>query len=274
MNDHPIGIFDSGVGGYTVVRRIIDHLPGESIIYLGDSLRGPFGPRALPEVKSFALQIASFLEAEGVKLIVIACNSATAASLLDVQKSCKVPVIGVIEPGAHGAVQATANRRIGVIGTRVTIDSKVYPRAIHALDAGASVYTQACPTLVEYVERGEVDGAAVEAEVRGYLKPLLKQNIDTLILGCTHYPLLQPLIGRVAGEGVSLINSAEEVAREVERKLERHGFLQNMEVRSPLPLHGRRGPGLAAGPGLPGPRGRKRGKGRPGMNGGSRDRCA
>jgi glutamate racemase len=230
MNDHPIGIFDSGVGGYTVVRKIIDHLPGESIIYLGDSLRGPFGPRPLPEVRGFALQIASFLEEEGVKLIVIACNSATAAGLLEVQKKCGVPVIGVIEPGAHGAVQATVNRRIGVIGTRVTIESKVYPRAIHALDAGARVHTQACPTLVDLVERGEVEGPGIEAEVRGYLEPLLKRDIDTLILGCTHYPLLQPLIGRVAGGGVSLINSAEEVAREVEQKLDRHGHLQKKQV--------------------------------------------
>jgi glutamate racemase len=230
MNDHPIGIFDSGVGGYTVVRRIIDHLPGESIVYLGDNLRGPYGPRELPEVKRFALQIASFLEAEGVKLIVIACNSATAAGLLEVQRTCRVPVIGVIEPGARGAVQATSSRRIGVIGTAVTIHSRVYPRAIHALDAGAHVHTQACPTLVDFVERGETEGKAVEAEVRGYLRPLLKQEIDTLILGCTHYPLLQPLIGRVTGNGIKLINSAEEVAREVEQKLERHGYLQQKEV--------------------------------------------
>ncbi len=231
MNDHPIGIFDSGVGGYTVVRRIIDHLPGEAIIYLGDNRRGPYGPRDITEVKGFALQIASFLEKEGVKLIVVACNSATAAGLLDVQRTCRVPVIGVIEPGARGAVQATLTRRIGVIGTSVTIQSGVYPRAIHALDAGARVYTQACPTLVDFVERGEVEGEAVEDEVRGYLKPLLEHDVDNIILGCTHYPLLEKLIGRVAGDGINLINSAEEVAREVEQKLQRHGHLQEKVIQ-------------------------------------------
>ncbi len=187
MNDHPIGIFDSGLGGFTVVRRIIDRLPGEAIIYLGDNLRFPYGPRELPEVKGFALQIASFLEAKGVKLIVIACNSATAAGLLEVQRTCRVPVIGVIEPGARGAVQATSSRRIGVIGTTVTIHSGVYPRAIHALDAGAQVHTQACPSLVDFVERGEVEGERVETEVRGYLKPLFQHEVDT------HPPRLHPL---------------------------------------------------------------------------------
>ncbi len=226
MNDHPIGIFDSGVGGYTVVRKVIDRLPGEHVIYLGDNLRGPFGPRPLPEVRGFALQIASFLEGEGVKLIVAACNSATAAGLTELQKRCGVPVIGVIEPGAHGAVQATVNRRVGVIGTRVTISSRAYQRAIRALDAGVHVHSRACPSLVEFVERGEVEGPGVESEVRAYLAPLLKLNVDTLILGCTHYPLLEPLIGRVMGEGVSLIDSAEEVAREVERKLSRRGHLR------------------------------------------------
>jgi glutamate racemase len=231
MNDRPIGVFDSGMGGFTVMRRIIDHLPGESVIYLGDNARGPFGPRDLGEVRGFTLQIASYLEGLGVKLIVIACNSASAAGLLEAQRRCRVPVIGVIEPGARGAVQATANRRIGVIGTRVTVGSRVYPKAIHALDAGAHVFSRACPTLVERVERGEVDGPEVEAEVRGYLRPLLRRGIDTLILGCTHYPLLQPLISRVAGDGVVLINSAEEVAREVEEKLKRRGHLRSPQSR-------------------------------------------
>ncbi len=208
------------------MRKIIDLLPGESVIYLGDNARGPFGPRELDEVRYFALQIASYLEGLGVKLIVIACNSASAAGLLEVQKRCRVPVIGVIEPGARGAVQATCNRRIGVIGTAVTVRSRVYPRAIHALDAGAHVFSRACPTLVERVERGEVEGPQVEREVRSYLRPLLSRGIDTLILGCTHYPLLQPLIAKVAGEGVALINSAEEVAREVEGKLKRRGYLR------------------------------------------------
>ncbi len=212
------------------MRKVIDRLPDESVIYLGDNARGPFGPRDLAEVRGFALQIASYLEDLGVKLIVIACNSASAAGLLDVQRRCRVPVIGVIEPGARGAVQATVNRRIGVIGTEVTVRSRVYPRAIHALDAGARVFSRACPTLVERVERGEVSGDEVEREVRDYLAPLLRKGIDTLILGCTHYPLLQPLIARVAGEGVVLINSAEEVAREVEEKLMRRGHLRSSQA--------------------------------------------
>jgi len=208
------------------MRKVIDRLPGESVIYLGDNARGPFGPRSREEVRHFALQIASYLERLGVKLIVIACNSASAAALLDVQRACRVPVIGVIEPGARGAVMATDNRRIGVIGTEITVRSRAYRRAILALDAGAHVFSRACPTLVDRVEQGEVEGPRVEAEVRDYLKPLLRRGIDTLILGCTHYPLLQPLIARVAGEGVTIINSAEEVAREVEEKLRRRDHLR------------------------------------------------
>jgi glutamate racemase len=211
------------------MRKIIDRLPNESIIYLGDNARGPYGPRELPEVRRFALQIALFLEKMGVKLIVIACNSATAAGLLEVQKRCRVPVIGVIAPGARGAVHATVNRRIGVIGTVATVKSKAYPRAIRALDAGAHVFSRACPTLVDFVEKGEVTGSAVEAAIRNYLRPLLSREIDTLILGCTHYPLLQPLIGKVAGAGVRLINSAEEVAREVDDKLQRRGVSRELD---------------------------------------------
>ncbi len=232
MNHRPIGIFDSGVGGLTVMRKIMDRLPRESLIYLGDTARGPYGPRELGEVRLFALEIASYLESMGVKLIVIACNSATAAGLLEVQRRCRVPVIGVIEPGARGAVHATLNRRIGVIGTRATVRSRSYIRAIRALDAGARVFSRACPTLVDFVERGEVEGPEVEKAVRGYLQPLLRREIDVLILGCTHYPLLQPLIGKVAGARVTLINSAEAVAHEVDNKLRARGH-SNESTASP-----------------------------------------
>ncbi len=204
-------------------------LPHESICYFGDNARGPYGPREIGEIRRFALEIASFLEELGVKLIVIACNSAAAAGLLEVQRRCEVPVLGVVEPGARGAVQATHNRRIGVIGTRATIHSRAYLKAIHALDAGARVHSRACPALVGFVERGEVRGPHIEEEVRRYLAPLSRRGVDTLVLGCTHYPLIREVIGEAAGEGVSLISSDQEVAREVEENLVRRGYLRGPE---------------------------------------------
>ncbi|MBC7253453.1 MAG: glutamate racemase [Actinobacteria bacterium] len=230
MNEAPIGMFDSGVGGLTVMRAVMRRLPWESIIYFGDNARGPYGPRDIQEIRRFALEIAAFLESLGVKIIVVACNSATSAALLDIQRKSAVPVLGVVEPGARGAVQATRNRRIGVIGTRATVRSGAYRRAIHALDAGAHVHSRACPTLVDFVERGEVDGPRVEEEVRRYLNPLKKRGVDTLVLGCTHYPLLREVIGRVMGEGVMLISSDQEVAREVEENLSRRGYLREPGV--------------------------------------------
>lgn len=230
MNDAPIGIFDSGVGGLTVMKAVMQRLPYESIYYFGDNARGPYGPRDLKEIRDFALEIAAFLEDLGVKLIVIACNSATSAGLLEVQRRCRVPVLGVLEPGARGAVQATHNRRIGIIGTQATIASRAYLKAIHALDAGAKVHSRACPSLVDFVERGEVEGPGVQEEVRRYLAPLIKRGVDTLILGCTHYPLISGVIGEEAGDGVSLISSDEEVAREVEENLVRRGYLRGSVV--------------------------------------------
>lgn len=227
MNEAPIGIFDSGVGGLTVMKAMMRRLPNESLIYFGDNLRGPYGPRNLKEIRGFAQEIAAFLEGLGVKLIVIACNSATSAGLLEVQRSCRVPVLGVVEPGARGAVQATHNRHIGVIGTKATIQSRAYQRAIHALDAGAHVHCRACPTLVGFVERGEVRGPGIEAEVRRYVRPLQKRAVDTLVLGCTHYPLIREVIGGVMGGEVSLISSDEEVAREAEENLVRRGYLRD-----------------------------------------------
>ncbi len=227
MNDAPIGIFDSGLGGLTVMKAVMHRLPRESIIYFGDSARGPYGPRDIAEIRAFAVELARYLESLGVKIVVIACNSATSAGLLEAQRACRVPVLGVVEPGARGAVQATLNRRIGVIGTRATVRSRSYPRAIHALDAGAHVFSRACPTLVDFVERGEVEGERVEKEVRGYLEPLLRMGVDTIVLGCTHYPLLRGVIAGVAGEGIKLISSDQEVAREVEENLVRRGFLRD-----------------------------------------------
>ncbi|MDR2197001.1 MAG: glutamate racemase [Coriobacteriales bacterium] len=238
----PIGVFDSGVGGLTVVRAIARRLPHESILYLGDTLRCPYGPRPLDEIRAFARHISAWLVAQGVKLIVIACNSATAAGLTTVQREAPVPVIGVIEPGAHAAVQATLSRRVGVIGTTATIDSDVYNQAIRSLDAGITTFSTATPRFVEMVEqglrlgRGPIEDAMAQTSAiylrpafqqiaRDYLDPLRRCDIDTLVLGCTHYPLLTPLISQIMGSGVQLISSAEETAHDVAQALGRRGQL-------------------------------------------------
>jgi glutamate racemase len=238
----PIGVFDSGVGGLTVAREIARFLPHESILYFGDTLRCPYGPRSLPEIKGFARQIACWLASQGVKLIVIACNSATAAGLETVQQESAVPVIGVVEPGARAAVQATTARRVGVIGTAATIASNIYARAIRGLDTGITTFSVATPRFVEIVEQGlRLDRNPVEDVMaqtssiyirpafleiaRDYLNPLKQCKIDTLVLGCTHYPLLTPLISQVVGQDVRIISSAEETARDVRETLERRGQL-------------------------------------------------
>ncbi|MDR2492088.1 MAG: glutamate racemase [Coriobacteriales bacterium] len=238
----PIGVFDSGVGGLTVARAIASRLPNESIIYFGDTLRCPYGPRPLDEVRLFARQISCWLARQDVKLIVIACNSATAAGLETVQREFDVPVVGVIGPGARAAVQATTSRRIGVIGTVATVESGAYTRAIRSLDAGMTVFSAATPRFVEIVEQGlRLDRNLFEdimaqasaiyirpafSEIaRDYLNPLKRCMIDTLVLGCTHYPLLASLIQSVVGPSVRIISSAEETARDVAEVLGRRGQL-------------------------------------------------
>ncbi|MDR3052490.1 MAG: glutamate racemase [Coriobacteriales bacterium] len=238
----PIGVFDSGVGGLTVSRQIAARLPHESIYYFGDTLRCPYGPRSLAEVKAFARQISSWLVKQEVKLLVIACNSATAAGLETVQRLFDVPVLGVIEPGARAAVQATVSRRVGVIGTIATIESGAYTKAIRDLDAGITVFSSATPRFVEMVEQGlRLDRnpledimaqtsslyirPAFQEIARDYLNPLKRCNIDTLVLGCTHYPLLTPLISSIMGPDIQIISSAEETALEVASTLARKGQL-------------------------------------------------
>lgn len=225
MNNRPIGIFDSGVGGLTVAGAVLDHLPGEDIIYYGDTARFPYGPRDLGEVKGFVFQITDYLIKQGVKIIVIACNTGTAAGLADAQKTFGVPIIGVVEPGARGAALATVNRKVGVIGTEGTINSGSYQKAIESYDAGIAVTARACPRFVEFAQRGEVDGPDVAAVAEEYLSPLKEAGVDTVILGCTHYPLLAGVIGRVLGSNVKLISSATETAAEVEENLIRRGYL-------------------------------------------------
>lgn len=242
MSSAPIGIFDSGLGGLTVAHELARALPSESFIYLGDTARCPYGPRDLAEVRRFILEIGSWLTQRDVKLIVIACNTATAAGLALAQRAFPVPVIGVVEPGARAAVRATVNRRVGVIGTVGTIESGAYSRAVRALDAGATVFSTAAPRFVEIVEEGlRLDSGRMEglladmADVfvrpsfyeiaRGYLDPLKRSQVDTLVLGCTHFPLLKAAIGQVMGPRVRLISSAAETAREVAETLERRGQL-------------------------------------------------
>ena len=226
MSDAPIGIFDSGVGGLTVARAILDQLPNESTLYIGDTARGPYGPRPLAEVREFALETMDFLVDQGVKAIVIACNTASAAMLRDARERYSVPVIEVIQPAVRRAVAATRTGNIGVIGTRATIDSKAYVDAFAAAPQ-LQITSIACPLFVEYVERGETSGAEITKIAREYLGPVMDATVDTLVLGCTHYPLLTGVISYVMGEGVTLVSSAEETAKDLYRILVENGLLRS-----------------------------------------------
>ncbi len=233
LNSHlPIGVFDSGVGGLTVARSIIDQLPHESILYVGDTARTPYGPRPLAQVRSFALEILDQLVEEGVKALVIACNTASAAMLRDARERYSVPVIEVIQPAVRRAVSATRSGRIGVIGTRATIESGAYLDAFAAAPQ-LHVSSVACPLFVEYVERGETSGAAITAIAKDYLAPLIADDIDTLVLGCTHYPLLTGVISYVMGNEVTLVSSAEETAKDLYRILVEQELLNDSET----PVH-------------------------------------
>ncbi len=232
MDARPIGIFDSGAGGLTVLHECLVTMPSEDFVYVGDGARCPYGPRPAEEIRRFAAEIASYLEQAGVKLIVSACNSATAAALPALQQSLAVPVVGVLAPEAHAAVQASRNRRIGVLATEATVRSGRYPAAVRALDAGASVVSVACPKLVPLIEAGAVD-ERLHAAVREYAQPLKEVEVDTVILGCTHYPLIRPVFERVFGRGTALVFSAEETAREVAETLARKG-IENDATREGL----------------------------------------
>jgi glutamate racemase len=232
MSDAPIGIFDSGVGGLTVARAIIDQLPHESILYIGDTARGPYGPRSLAEVRDFSLETLDFLVGEGVKAIVIACNTASAAMLRDARERYSVPVIEVIQPAVRRAVAATRSGKIGVIGTRATIDSQAYLDAFAAAPH-LSITSTACPLFVEYVERGETSGNEITKIARDYLQPMIDAEVDTLVLGCTHYPLLTGVISYVMGNEVSLVSSAEETAKDLYRVLVEGSLLKQAGKQAP-----------------------------------------
>ena len=225
MDPRPIGVFDSGVGGLTVLHECLVSLPNEDFLYFGDSdpARFPYGTKTPEVIRRYAHEIASHLAARDVKLLVVACNSATAAALPDLQREFEVPLIGVITPEAHAAVQATRTRRIGVMATEATVASGRYPAAIALLDAGAEVTQVACPELVPLIQAGDISGEPLLDAAKRYAEPLREAGVDTVILGCTHYPLIRPMLQRIFGRGVTLITSAEEVAREVADTLDRRG---------------------------------------------------
>ena len=233
MSDpRPIGVFDSGVGGLTVARAIFDLLPHERVLYLGDNGRFPYGPRPLEEIRRFALEIAGYLVDRDVKMLVVACNSVEVAAIADVAGAHGVPVVGVVDPGARAAVHATRNRRIGLIGTVATVDSGAYGRAIAATGADVELFAAACPVFVEHVEAGDTASDGLLEAARGYLGPLVREGVDTLILGCTHYPMLSGLIQYVMGEDVVLVSSADETAKDVYAVL-REGSLLREEAYEP-----------------------------------------
>lgn len=223
----PIGMFDSGLGGLTVARAVIDLMPHEDIVYFGDTERCPYGPRPADEVKGFALEIMDLLVEEDVKMLVVACNSAASVALDEARERYDLPIVSVIEPGVRAAVNATRNRRIGLIGTEATVASGSYQRALADTLANVTMVEHACPRFVEFVERGDTTSEEVIEVARGYLAPLIAADVDTLILGCTHYPLLTGVIQWVMGDDVVLISSAEATAVEVYARLKDDGALRS-----------------------------------------------
>ena len=219
MDNRAIGVFDSGVGGLTVLREIIKAVPDESTIYFGDTERVPYGPRNLNEVKKFVFKITKFLYDKDVKLIVIACNTSTAAALNDLKQWYDIPIIGVIEPGARTAVYNTRNKRVGVIATKGTVESNAYQKEIAKIDPDIKTFSVPAPLLVEFVEKGILEGGRLDKVIYGYLKPLFNAGIDVLILGCTHFPLIEKNILSCSGNGFKVISSAVETAKDVKRML-------------------------------------------------------
>ena len=223
-DQHPIGIFDSGIGGLTVTATIRQALPSERLLYFGDSAHVPYGPRTLEEVRSFSFAITEALLARGAKVIVIACNTASAAALRPLREAYPdVPFVGM-EPAVKPAVEHTRTRVVGVIATVATFQSELYATIVERFSHGVQVLHQPCPGLVKQIEAGEFDTPATEAMLRGWLQPLLDKNIDALVLGCTHYPIVRPLIERIVGPAVRVIDPAPAIARQLKRVLERDGI--------------------------------------------------
>lgn len=230
----PIGVFDSGVGGLTVARAIMDQLPAESLRYLGDTLNGPYGPQPIAEVRAHALAAMDQLVDSGVKMLVVACNSASSACLRDARERYDVPVVEVILPAVRRAIAATATGRVGVIGTQTTVRSRAYEDAFAAAPH-VQITSAACPSFVDFVERGITSGRQILGLAQSYLEPLQRAEIDTLVLGCTHYPLLTGAISHVMGERVTLVSSAEETAKDVFRVLTDNDLLRSDSLVSEHP---------------------------------------
>jgi glutamate racemase len=219
ITERAIGVFDSGIGGLTVLKALVDLMPEEDFIYLGDTARTPYGTKSVEVIRRYSRENTEFLLAKGIKLLVVACNTSSAVALDEIAQDTTVPVIGVIEPGARAAVKASRSGKIGVIGTEATIASGAYTALIRRLKPHAEIYTRACPLLVPLVEEGWVDGEIAEQIVAHYLNSLAASGIDSLLLGCTHYPLLTALFRRVLGPGVRIVDSAGATAAEVQRRL-------------------------------------------------------
>jgi glutamate racemase len=222
----PIGVFDSGLGGLTVVKELHRRLPNEDIIYVGDTARVPYGTKSPATIRRYALQISFFLIQRRVKAIVVACNTASALALRAL-RTLPIPVIGVIDPGARAAVMGSSTLRVGVIGTKATVNSHAYKRAIQSYAPKAKVWESACPLFVPLVEEGWTDHKVTRQVARAYLRPVLAKGVDALVLGCTHYPLLKSTLQRVVGRDVALIDSADETARAVQERLRKEGSLNS-----------------------------------------------
>jgi glutamate racemase len=234
--DAHIGVFDSGIGGLTVARELLRRLPGERLAYLGDTARTPYGNKSPDTLIRFALETGAFLTRKGMKLLVVACNSSSAYSLPALRKALKVPVVGVIEAGARAAAGRGPGQRIGVIGTHATVRSGAYQKAIRALEPSAKVSALACPLFVPLVEEGLAGDELAKAAARKYLLPLKRQGVQSVVLGCTHYPLLKPVIAKVLGKGIALVDSARETALEVEELLRTTG-LASRRAKVPFRAH-------------------------------------
>lgn len=225
--DAPIGVFDSGIGGLTVAREIMRQIPNERIIYFGDTARVPYGSKSRETVTRFSEQIVRFLKTFQVKTIVIACNTASAYALDTLEQTLDIPIIGVVRPGAKAALDATRNGHIGVIGTEATVGSQIYTKYIQKLDEKACIHEKACPLFVPLVEEGLWEDPVTDEIARRYLAELIDLDIDTMILGCTHYPLIRTALGRILGDKVTLVNPAYETAVELKEMLQKHGLLND-----------------------------------------------
>lgn len=226
----PIGIFDSGVGGLTVMRKLVALMPAENVVYFGDTARVPYGNKSKETVLRYTHQIIRFLETKNVKSIIIACNTASAYALHEVEKTVPLPIIGVIQPGAEAAAKTTRNRRIGVIGTYATINSRAYETSIKKIDPSIQVFNQACPLLVPFVEEGLLEDPLTDEIISRYLADLKAMQIDTLVLGCTHYPLLRPAIERYMDSGVACVDPAEAVSLAMKATLQENGLLNQAAI--------------------------------------------